>query len=218
MRTLYIDCTGGVSGDMILKALEEISEENERIHKHKGEAHHGRSRAEVQRILEQGKEIAFKIYEAIADAEAKVHGGTADTVHFHEVGRNEAVKNAACIGMAVAAIRPDKILVSKINDGCGFVDCAHGRIPVPVPAVKAMMDGCGAQYPDYQFGTCEDVDTEMVTPSGLAALIGIGAEPADDSGMVFLEGDITAECEAFGTRDTGKGGLRAYLIEKQQTR
>lgn len=212
MRTLYIDCTNGVSSDMILKALEKILKESGRSCGDDGKDYHGRSYVDVQRMLEQGKDIALRIYEVIACAEAKVHGKTADTVHFHEVGRDEAVKNAVCIGMAIAEIKPDKILVSKINDGCGSVECAHGRIPVPVPAVRAMMDECGSKYPDYQFYTCEAVETEMVTPSGLAALIGIGAEPAGDS-MAFFEGNITAECEAFGTRNTGRGGLRAYLIE-----
>ena len=46
----------------------------------------------------------------------------------------------------------------------------------------------------------------------LAAVIGIGAKPAD-SGMMFMEGRLTAETEAKGTRDTGRGGLRVYIIE-----
>ena len=53
----------------------------------------------------------------------------------------------------------------------------------------------------------------MVTPSGLAGIIGMGAAPAGE-GMVFMEGTIIAAAEAEGTRKTGRGGLRAFLIEK----
>ena len=123
-----------------------------------------------------------------------------------------AIANALGIGAALDVIGPGRVIASKINDGSGFVDCAHGRIPVPVPAVQAMMDECGKIYPALRFDTCTDVDTEMVTPSGLAAVIGIGAAPAE-SGMMFMNGQITGETEVKGTRDTGRGGLRVYVIE-----
>ena len=234
MKTLYIDCTNGVSGDMVLRALCDLAgtdgttaplvgvheHHHEHHHDHDHEHHHGRSYAEVQTIIDgqeqftaKARQTARDIYAVIAKAEASVHEKTLETVHFHEVGRDQAIANALGIGAALDIIRPDRILVSKINDGSGFVDCAHGRIPVPVPAVQAMMDECGTVYPALKFNTCTDVDTEMVTPSGLAAVIGMGAVPAD-SGMMFMEGQITSETEAKGTRDTGRGGLRMYIIEK----
>ena len=238
MKTLYIDCTNGVSGDMVLRALCDLAgteggdatlvtvhehhHEHEHEHEHGHHHHdhgHGRSYADVRTLIDsqeqytaKARQTAQNIYAVIAKAEAGVHGMTLETVHFHEVGRDQAVANALGIGAALDVIGPDRILVSKINDGSGFVDCAHGRIPVPVPAVRAMMDECGKTYPALQFGTCADVDTEMVTPSGLAAVIGMGAVPAD-SGMMFMEGRITGETEAKGTRDTGRGGLRVYIIE-----
>lgn len=224
MKTLYIDCTNGISGDMLLKALEALAEGagGKTGHDHHGGSHehHGRAYSEVQNIIKKANDIALSIYEVVAKAEAAVHGETIETVHFHEVGRYQAIRNAMCIGMAVAEIDPAEIIVSPINDGSGFVDCAHGRIPVPVPAVKAMMDECGRTYPNFSFRTCEDVDTEMVTPSGLAGLIGIGARPAPGTdagaagGMMFMEGTIIASSEAEGTRNTGRSGLKTYLIEK----
>ena len=234
MKTLYIDCTNGVSGDMVLKALSDLAGiegesaplehvhhhgHHHHDHEHNHEHSHGRSYEDVKAIIDgqeqytaKAREIAQSIYAVIAKAEAGVHGMTLETVHFHEVGRDQAIQNALGIGAAVDVISPDRILVSKINDGKGFVDCAHGRIPVPVPAVQAMMDECGKTYPALKFDTCADVDTEMVTPSGLAAVIGIGAVPAE-RGMMFMEGSITGETEAMGTRDTGRGGLRVYVIE-----
>ena len=236
MKTLYIDCTNGVSGDMVLRALCDLAgtagetaplvkahshdhhHDHDHGHEHSHE-HHGRSYEDVKSIIDsqeqytaKARQTARDIYAVIAKAEAGVHGMTLETVHFHEVGRDQAIANALGIGAALDIISPDRILASKINDGSGFVDCAHGRIPVPVPAVQAMMDECGKTYPALKFGTCADVETEMVTPSGLAAVIGIGAVPAD-SGMMFMEGQLTAETEARGTRDTGRGGLRMYIIE-----
>lgn len=212
MKTLYIDCSNGVSGDTMLKALEELAEQVEHDHGDHDHHHHGRSYEEVKNIIDRAQKTAHSIYEVIAKAEATVHEKTLETVHFHEVGRDEAIKNAMGIGMALAKIKPDRIIASAVNDGKGFIDCAHGRIPVPVPAVRAMMDECGKAYPAFAFNTCEEVETEMVTPSGLASLIGIGALPAD--GMMFMQGSITAQAEAEGTRNTGRGGLRMYLIEK----
>ena len=249
MKTLYIDCTAGVSGDMLLSALTEIAGEKIEVpeihgghtHEHGHEDHdhehhhdhsHGRSYEDVKHIIDHAAEygvpegacgFAKNIYAVIAKAEASVHGMTLETVHFHEVGRDRAIQNALGIGMALDKIgfSPEvgrsngRIVVSPIYDGTGFVDCAHGRIPVPVPAVRAMMEECkGTKGPGrgYDFKTAEDVDTEMVTPSGLASIIGIGAEPAE-RGFAIM-GKITAEAEAIGTTDTGRGGLRIYLIEE----
>lgn len=236
MKTLYIDCTAGVSGDMLLNALAEIAGEEIRVpeidHDRRHDRdHHGRSYRAVQRIIghmadagisETARQYALNIYAILAKAEASVHGMSLETVHFHEVGRDRAVRNALGIGMALEKLGFDpmpaksagRIVVSPIYDGQGFVDCAHGRIPVPVPAVSAMMDECGeSKGPGhgYEFRTAEEVDTEMVTPSGLAAVMGIGAEPAEKGFAVM--GSITAEAQAEGTRDTGRGGLRVYLIE-----
>ena len=253
MKTLYIDCTAGVSGDMLLDALKAIVKEvagetvevpelvkahthdhehshehghdhdHEHSHEHSHDKSHGRSYEEVKHLIghtadagvpEGARQYALNIYSVIAKAEASVHGMTLETVHFHEVGRDQAIQNAVGIGMALDKLgfdpRPGRsagrIVVSPIYDGKGFVDCAHGRIPVPVPAVRAMMEECR-----YDFRTAEDVETEMVTPSGLAAIIGIGAEPAERG--VAIMGSIIAETEATGTRDTGRGGLRVYMIE-----
>ncbi len=242
MKTLYIDCSAGISGDMLLSALTEICGgktglEGLRLHQKHNHDHghiheHGRSYEDVKYIIDHAAQhgvsenarcFAKNIYGVIAKAEASVHGETLETVHFHEVGRDQAIMNALGIGAALDKMGFDadpvrsagRILVSPIYDGKGFVDCAHGRIPVPVPAVRAMMDVAeGTMGPGrrYDFRTAEDVNTEMVTPSGLAGIIGIGAEPAE-KGFAIM-GSITAEAEAKGTRDTGRGGLRVYLIEE----
>ncbi|MCI5536986.1 MAG: LarC family nickel insertion protein, partial [Clostridiales bacterium] len=247
MKVLYFDCTNGISGDMLLNALMELGEcraeveaainneslshvhhsHNEENAHHHDHTHHGRSYKEVKHLIEcsgftrKSREYAEAIYRNIAEAEAEVHGESLETIHFHEVGRDQAIKNALGIGMAMEKIAPDITAVSPIYDGRGTVVCSHGEIPVPVPAVRALM-----KRSTFAFRQAE-VDTEMVTPSGLAGLMGIGAMP-ESSGtgaQTAYFGDETAKCqykpdsytviketEVHGARTTGRGGLKAYLI------
>ncbi len=249
MKILYFDCSNGISGDMLLKSVSSLSGNGPQIYemmekeplqgedsghgsheKHKAHGDvrhhehshgHGRSFRKVRELIEnsgfsaKAKETALEIYGHIAKAEAKVHGATLETVHFHEVGRDEAVKNALAIGMALEYISPDRVLVSDIYDGHGTILCSHGEISVPVPAVMALRENCS-----YTFRTA-DVETEMVTPSGLAGLMGIGAEPeksealpdGEDDGSLLNQAKVLAETEAKGSRPTGRPGLKAYILE-----
>lgn len=221
----------------------EAALKSEHLHSHDHHHAHGRSWLKVREIInhssfsDEAKQTALNIYENIAEAEASVHGETLETIHFHEVGRDEAIKNALGIGVALEAIRKSgqeagndedeslEILTSPIYDGKGTVVCSHGEIPVPVPAVMALRAKC-----TYAFETA-DVNVEMVTPSGLASLMGIKAKPAVKTLQQILEesGDenpadrlsvdaaprvsIVAETEAKGTRVTGRDGLRVYLLD-----
>lgn len=200
-------------------------------HSHSGDHDHhhahGRSWLKVRELIDhssfsdEAKQTAISIYQNVAEAEASVHGETLETIHFHEVGRDEAIKNALGIGMALEAIKNSgqdvqgadehlEILTSAICDGKGTIVCSHGEIPVPVPAVMALRAKC-----TYAFETAE-VNMEMVTPSGLASLMGIKAKPAVKTVQQILEDPrvkLVAETEAKGTRDTGRNGLRVYLLE-----
>lgn len=238
MKILYLDCTNGISGDMLLKALSvlgrceaevvsamEAADFGEQRSFHHSQ--HGRSFNEVKHIIadsgftEKARKCAVNIYSHIAEAEAEVHGESIETIHFHEVGRDQAIKNALGIGMALDIIAPDKVEVSAIYDGKGTVVCSHGKIPVPVPAVRALMKRSTLTFRQA------DVDTEMVTPSGLAGLMGIGARQAapehigsnpwndlqDNNGWSPVPELIISQTEARGGRDTGRGGLKAYILE-----
>lgn len=213
---LHFDCTGGISSDMILNALTRMGgdgvwAEHVELPENDGndDAHSHRSYSEVKNIIDVSpipdkvKEIAHAIYAVIAEAEAKVHETTVEDVHFHEVGRDRAVRNIVGIAGAVNSLFIEEIYCSEIHDGKGTIMCSHGEIPVPVPAVRAMMEKC-----DYVFVTDEDVDTEMVTPSGLAVLMGIGAKYASE----MPEGVVVQQVVAKGGRDTGKDGLKVSLI------
>ena len=221
---------------MVLNALMDLSGQrndieealkNEHLHTHDDHDRHdhydhhhahGRSWLKVRQLIDHSsfsdetKQTAISIYQNIAEAEASVHGETLETIHFHEVGRDEAIKNALGIGMALESIEPLEILTSPIYDGKGTVVCSHGEIPVPVPAVMALRAKC-----TYAFESA-DVNMEMVTPSGLASLMGIKAKPVAKTLQQILEDprvSIIAKTEAKGSRDTGRGGLRVYLLDRR---
>jgi len=209
---LYIDCTNGVSSDMILNALRDLGASG-KVPEVPDPGH--RSFTAIRRTIEAlpvndtVRAGAISIYKVIAEAEAEVHGETLETVHFHEVGRVEAMRNIVGIAAALDELAAEdgsgieKILVSPVHDGHGSIECSHGRIPVPVPAVQAMKKHC-----DYDFET-DDIETEMVTPSGLAVLIGIGAEKAGKT----VPGRMIRSGTGRGTRDTGRDGMTVSIFK-----
>lgn len=216
---LYLDCTSGISSDMLLNALIGLGGKtnesdllrlpHERDIDHAGRHHSHRSHKEIKTLI-QGSELSqdvkdtsLSIYSVIAAGEAQVHGSTIEEVHFHEVGRDQAILNIVGIAVALESLDIKEIYCSAIHDGKGFTKCSHGTIPVPVPAVMAIRKNC-----DYVFVT-EDIEQELVTPSGLGALIGIGAKYT----AAVPQGKVVKTVIVKGGRDTGKEGLKATLIE-----
>lgn len=201
---MIFDALTRMGGDGVWARHVEIPEDA-----HNEDGHHHRSYKEIKAIIEGSlmtdkvRETVYAIYDIIARAEAKVHGTTVDDVHFHEVGRDQAIRNIVGVAGAFNSLFIDKVYCSAIHDGTGTIQCSHGEIPVPVPAVRAMMEEC-----DYEFVTDEDVKTEMVTPSGLAILMGIGAKYVPEMPEGVLLQDVTVK----GKRDTGKPGLRVCLL------
>lgn len=222
MTTLYIDCTNGVSGDMVLNALLDLGVDRSYVTKELnkiglsleqpeqegGREHFHRAFREISELITNSdlsrevKDISLRIYKTIAIAEAEVHMTTLQDVHFHEVGRDKAIANIVGVAIALEAIDPDEIYVSPLHDGKGTITCSHGEIPVPVPAVAAMKSQC-----DYDFVT-EHIDMEMVTPSGLGVLIGIGARKVGKKDL----GNVIRTGHGNGTRNTGRGGLKICIM------
>ncbi len=101
-------------------------------------------------------------FERLAVAEAAVHGSTPDEVHFHEVGALDAIADVVggCAGLVHLGL--DELVVSPVAVGSGTVNGAHGRLPVPPPAVAELLRG----VPSYAGpGT-----SELCTPTGAALL------------------------------------------------
>lgn len=121
---------------------------------------------------------ARAVFQALARAEARVHGHAADQpldqLHFHEVGQDDAIMDVVGAAMALEQLGVERLQCSPLNTGSGQLTCAHGRFPVPAPATLELLRG----LPVYSDGT----EAELVTPTG-AALVrtlaqGFGAMPA----------------------------------------
>lgn len=230
MKRIYLNCENGISGDMVLNALIDLNEDPQAVrseihrishligapHEHHHEHNHDhdehvhehfhRSYSDVKNIIDSldvssdVKAVAQQIYAVVAKAESTVHGDSLDELNFHEVGRDQAIANVVGVAVCLNELKTDEVIVSDICDGHGTVKCAHGVLNVPVPAVKAMLDDCDLTYRQTEH------EGEMVTPSGLAMVIGCGAVTGDKP-----EGIPVRTAEAFGGRRTGEHGLIAEL-------
>ena len=128
------------------------------------------------RLAEPLRSSAVEVFGVLARAEAAVHGVAEEDVHFHEVGALDAVADVVgvCAGMAV--LRLDRLVASPIALGGGRARTAHGTIPVPGPAVLALLEAAGAP------GHGGPDEVELATPTGVALATtlaaGFGPMPA----------------------------------------
>lgn len=113
-------------------------------------------------LADEVKEDARAIYRLLGEAEAKVHGVTLEQIHFHEVGTLDALADVVGCALLIHLIAPEQILASPIHVGNGFVQCAHGVLPVPTPATAELLTGI-----PYYTGS---ITTELCTPTGAAIL------------------------------------------------
>lgn len=140
----------------------------------KDEKKHSRSLAEIFQILDHSRlepEIREKskmVFKRIASVEAKIHRKAMEEIHFHEVGGLDSVVDIVGAVWGVQEMGIEKLFVSRINVGTGFVKCEHGLLPVPAPATLALMKG----RPIYSSG----VERELLTPTGAALLTFLGSE------------------------------------------
>lgn len=106
------------------------------------------------------KQNSLEAFRKIALAESRIHGKDIETIHFHEVGGIDSIVDiiGTCLCMEYLGIT--QAAASPVPLGSGFVECAHGRIPVPVPATLEIL----ADTPVVQ----SDATTEIVTPTGAA--------------------------------------------------
>lgn len=106
------------------------------------------------------KELSLAIFQRLAEAEARVHKKKVEEVHFHEVGAVDSIVDIVGTAIGISFLRPDRIYASELPMGWGFVNCQHGRIPLPAPATVEVLKG----YPVKSV----DVEGELVTPTGAA--------------------------------------------------
>lgn len=108
---------------------------------------------------------SLAIFQTLAAAEAAVHGSTPESVHFHEVGATDALVDivGTCLGLHWLGV--EALYCSALPTGGGTVWAAHGRLPVPAPAVLQLL--AQGRVPVYGNG----IDRELVTPTGAAIVV-----------------------------------------------
>ncbi len=123
----------------------------------------------LDRLAEPLRSSASDVFAALARAEAAVHGVPADDVHFHEVGALDAVADVVGVCAGVADLGLDRLVASPIALGSGSVRTAHGRLPVPGPAVLALL--ADASAPAHGGPARE----ELATPTGVALVTSLAS-------------------------------------------
>ena len=149
---------------------EHIHEHHEDSGSHHNHHHEHRGFTDIKHLIENSslspwvKQHAINIFLRIGNAEAKIHGKTLETIHFHEVGAIDSIIDivGACIGLEILG-KPE-VLASHPTDGTGFTHCAHGQIPIPVPATLAILGNRG-----IAIAQCDE-PAEMITPTGAGIL------------------------------------------------
>jgi len=201
-----IEWPGGRSGGFAARRLK-VDFDPEKHPRH-------RNLADVETIID-GAELseavvlmARNVFRTLAEAEGEVHGVSAVEVHFHEVGAVDAIVDVVGACLALDQLAVDEIVCSSLPMGSGTVDCAHGTMPLPAPAVAAMLSG----VPIHPAG----IEGETVTPTGAALVttfahsfgtmpamiveaVGVGAGTAERPGLpnvlrAFV-GEITEPAE-----------------------
>lgn len=123
---------------------------------------------EAATLADRVKNNAIDIFSRIADAEARIHRCEKDDVHFHEVGAVDSIVDVMGAALCLDYLNINTVSASPLPLGSGFVDCAHGKLPVPAPATLEIVKG----IPVYG-GTS---DGELVTPTGAGIIASLSQE------------------------------------------
>ena len=138
-------------------------------HEHDHHHHHEhRGLAEILDILnhadltDRARATAVRIFTILGEAEAKAHGATLDTVHFHEVGAVDSIVDITAAAVCLDNLGVDEVIIPVLYEGVGTIRCAHGILPVPVPAVANI---AAAEHLNLHITGAKG---EYVTPTGAA--------------------------------------------------
>ena len=202
----------GISGTYVNVIVDGVDEYG---HEHTVGHHHEHSHRNVHDICEiidksglgqDVKSLAKDIFMRVAKAEAKVHNKDLSEVHFHEVGATDSIIDIVGTAILVCAIKPDCIYSSVVTEGCGYIECAHGKMSVPVPATSRIVADNNVRMKQT------DIDTELVTPTGAAIIAALAEE-------YIPMPDMTIEKVGFGmgSKDIGlANSLKVFLGETEE--
>ncbi|WP_461811105.1 nickel pincer cofactor biosynthesis protein LarC [Faecalimonas sp.] len=181
------------------------------IHDH-SHHHEHRGLIEIQGIIrcsemtERAKELAEKIFDILANAEAKAHGKPKTEVHFHEVGAVDSIVDIVSVAICLDNLGIDEVIIPTLYEGCGTVRCQHGVLPIPVPAVANIVNAENLTL------HITETEGEFVTPTGAAIAAAIRTETKLPENFRILRTGVGA-----GKRNYERPSiLRAMLIEEQE--
>ncbi len=140
---------------------------------------HGRHVGELVRLVERApvsdwvKERAVRAFQLVGEAEGRVHGVAPEKVHLHEVGAVDAVLDIVGGIEGFERLGAQAVYHLPVAVGQGWVEAAHGRLPVPAPATAILLEGLEIA------GGAGPVEGEATTPTGAALLrvLSAGAPP-----------------------------------------
>ncbi|MGO8931413.1 MAG: nickel pincer cofactor biosynthesis protein LarC [Limisphaerales bacterium] len=261
MKTLYLDLSSGISGDMFIAALIDLGvdarqleqalgklrlegyhlhvkrghkaslegvkfdvhlasehDQGDQPHAHNhahapSHAHtpeHGCNFAQIRQLVSESllsdwvKQKSVAVFERLAVAEGRIHGLPPEQVSFHEVGAVDSIVDIVGSCLALELLGKPRVMASPVVEGTGWIECAHGRLPIPAPATLAILGARG-----IALSQCDEPN-ELVTPTGAALL----AEFVEAFGPMR---EVVAEKIGYGlgTRDNPRrpNALRAILGE-----
>ena len=146
-----------------------------RAHRH-DHHHEHRAPGDLDRMIDacqlapRARDLAHRMVDILAHAEAKAHGVALDEVHFHEVGAVDSIVDIVSVAVCLDDLDVTRVIVPRLVDGRGTIRCQHGIIPVPVPATLNIVEAHG-----LSLSIC-DVEGELVTPTGAAIVAAVNAE------------------------------------------
>jgi len=181
-------------------------------HGHTHTHEHGRNFAQIRQLITASqlsdwvKQKSVAVFQCLARAEGKIHGVPPEQVSFHEVGAVDSIVDIVGACIALEMLGQPRVLASPVVEGTGWIECAHGRLPIPAPATLAILGARG-----IALSQCDEPN-ELVTPTGAALL----AEFVEAFGPMR---EVVAEKIGYGlgTRDnlSRPNALRAMLGESR---
>lgn len=116
---------------------------------------------------QRAEALALSAFRQLAAAEAAAHGCAVEDVHFHEVGAVDSILDICGVALLADMLCISRVFCSPLPLTSGYVDCEHGRLPVPAPATAQLLQGFRL--------IPSDIQGEAVTPTGAALLRALGA-------------------------------------------
>lgn len=167
-----------------------------RCHVDVADSAHHRTWRDIEQLLrdadldEAVRERSIKVFERLAVAEAAVHGQDPLDVAFHEVGALDAIADVVGVCAGFVHLDATQVVVSKVAVGSGWVEGAHGQVPVPPPAVAELLRGVTSYAGPGEGESCTPTGAALLTsmatgwgplPAMAIEAVGVGAGGRDPS-------------------------------------